>query len=105
MGQFADVTQYDSPLRYWVASRTRPGKKHLTELDAYGGIGKCTCEDFCMRHEPAVKRGEAAANPQSYRCRHLEHARDYLLQKLIAALVDQRRAAGVQDDPHESGRQ
>lgn len=104
MGQFAEIEQGDSPLRYWVRSRSRPGRRHLTELDAYGGIGKCACEDFSIRHEGAVRRGEADANPEAYRCWHLNHARDYLLQKVIAALVEQRRASGVHDDPHESGR-
>lgn len=104
MAKFAGIRQGDSPLRYWVKSRSRGGKEHLTELDAYGGIGKCECEDFTIRKEPAIRRGEAKSDPAPYRCWHLEHARDHLLQKVIEALVEQRRASGVHDDPHESGR-
>jgi hypothetical protein len=98
------IEQGDSPLRYHVPSETRTGRVHLVELDAYAGIGCCTCEDFQMRREPEIKKGNAKSNPPAFRCKHIEYAREHLLEKLITALVDQRRATGVSDDPHDSSR-
>ena len=56
---------YDHCLRYWVWSRTAPGKKYLVQLDAHlvGGVfmGLCTCKQFACRLEPLIRRGVTPA--------------------------------------------
>jgi hypothetical protein len=98
------IRQGDSPLRYFVPSESLPGVEYLVEVDAFGGIGCCTCKDFTCRRIANIKDGSAKSNPPAARCKHIEYARDHLLQKLIDALVEQRRSGGVQDDPHDSTR-
>lgn len=48
---------YDNVLRYWVPSRTTPGKKYLVQLDSYGANGECECPDFRMNFEKLLKQG------------------------------------------------
>lgn len=48
---------YDHCLRYWVWSRTVPGKKYLVQLDSYGANGECQCKNFECEKGPLLKRG------------------------------------------------
>lgn len=46
--------QYDSPLRYWVWSRTTE-EKYLVQFDMYDFNGFCTCADFGFNLEKFLK--------------------------------------------------
>lgn len=48
---------YDSALRWTVASRTNPGETYMVDLGAYGGEGRCACQDFSNRYEKYLQRG------------------------------------------------
>ena len=48
---------YDSAFRWLVPSNRNPEDKHLVELDAYKGNGRCVCEHFTIRCEPLIKIG------------------------------------------------
>lgn len=50
-------TPYDSALRYWVWSRTKPGVKYLVQLDSYDCNGECQCESFRFNFEKYLRRG------------------------------------------------
>jgi hypothetical protein len=80
---------FDHPLRWFVASYTRPGKSYLVQLDSFGFNGECQCEDFEIRFAPLLLRGitpeEAIAGGlvelrnearprDALRCRHIVDA-------------------------------
>lgn len=52
--------KWDGTLRYIVTSRTRPGVKHVCELEHYAFNGICSCEHFTMNLEKYLKRGMTA---------------------------------------------
>jgi hypothetical protein len=76
----------DNPLRWGVTSRSRPEITHLVELDAFGGIGTCSCEHFQFRIAPDLREGQRIG---SSRCSHILVARaaftDAMIQTLIRA--------------------
>lgn len=57
--KMSDVKK-DGSLRYIVTSRTRPGVKHLVELEHYNFNGICSCESFTMNLEKYLKKGMTA---------------------------------------------
>lgn len=75
------VRTYDCPLRFFVASRSR-GKNHKCEVTRILGPiehicdfteeqfphGRCSCEDFQIRVESYLVRGQ---EPEKRRCWHL----------------------------------
>lgn len=54
---FSDVEAFDNSFRWWVRSRTNPGKRWLTDLSNYGGHGRCSCPDFEKHFEKFLSRG------------------------------------------------
>jgi hypothetical protein len=48
---------FDSPTRWLVESRSKPGEVYLIELLSYRGNGSCTCMSFVTRMEPLLARG------------------------------------------------
>ena len=66
-----------------VASASVAGYAHLVDVTAYGGAGKCDCEDFRCRHEPVISAcppGSLAAPP---RCRHIVAAREFIADCVV----------------------
>lgn len=48
---------FDDPLRLWVPSRTKKGKKYLVQLDSFSANGECQCKDFSCRFQALLKQG------------------------------------------------
>jgi hypothetical protein len=78
------VEPYDTTLRFFVASDSRPDERHLVDLGENFPLGKCMCEQFSFRVQPIIDKGQTVA--VSMRCKHIEAAREYLLAKLILEL-------------------
>lgn len=76
------------PLRYYVLSRSRIGTKLLVDLQECGFNGACSCEDFQMRHLPAMREDRREKRPmRKRRCWHIKQALYYhaeLCARLIA---------------------
>lgn len=85
------VRPFDGPLRFLVASNTRPEIEHVAELDTYDGLGRCSCEHFEFRSEPLASRG---AREAELRCRHIRAARTFL-RKLLAKKLENPRLAAL----------
>jgi hypothetical protein len=96
---------HDAPLRYLVPSNRNPQDKHLVELDAYKGNGRCDCEHFTMRCEPLVRRRvspfEAVGKgliklkvnrhvQDALRCEHILTARAQFVDDVLAAIAERR---------------
>lgn len=99
------IEPYDNPLRVLVSSETRPDIKHLVELDAYDGLGKCSCEAFSFRSEPLAnpQDGTPADRSPGLRCKHILAARDWLDLELARIELDEaeRLAATFSNEPPE----
>ena len=78
------VTRHDSPLRWSVSSASRPERIHLVELDANGGIGKCSCEHFEYRLQPKISEGCRVES--ATRCAHIITARKAFCDLMIQSL-------------------
>ena len=78
------IDQWDNPLRWRVPSSSRPKHSHIVELSAYGGNGKCLCEDFTIRYERELREGVSAGN--AHRCKHIKKARDGFCNLMIKAM-------------------
>jgi hypothetical protein len=65
---------FDHALRYWVASRTVPGKEYLVQFDSYGFNGECQCKDFAINFEPLLRQN---VGPESALAGGLVELRDY----------------------------
>ncbi len=61
-----------------VASASHPGRAHLVDVTAYGGAGKCDCEDFRCRHEPFIAASSHGALVEPPRCKHILAAREFI---------------------------
>lgn len=70
------------PFRFKVASRST-SQRWLVEIETYDGIGSCDCPGFRFYKQPKLEMGERDI---SLRCYHIERARDFLLDKLIAQI-------------------
>lgn len=53
---------YDDATRYWVPSRTVPGKEYLVQFTSYDVNGECQCKHFEIELLPLIKRGITAAD-------------------------------------------
>lgn len=80
------VEQYDSPLRYMVGSHSREEVKHLVEVNAFDGNGKCACEHFRFRCEPLLREG--AKPSEELRCHHINEAREHMLNNVISMIEE-----------------
>lgn len=97
------VKAFDSVLRVHVSSETRPEIEHLVELDAFDGLGRCSCEDFQFRSEPlaAPREGGPGDRSEGLRCKHIVAAREWLAREIeLAETADaERLAATFSNDP------
>lgn len=81
-------THPDGVLRWIVTSRTRPEIEHLVDLDAFGGVGRCSCEHFEFRIAPGLRDGQRIG---AHRCSHILVARGAFTDAMIQSLVKIRR--------------
>ncbi len=86
--------RFDSPLRYQVDSHTRGETKHLVEIDAYDGAGKCSCEHFTFRLEPLLKQGNITPSDAT-RCHHIVEAREVFTDEVIKLIKQQQETNGT----------
>lgn len=81
-----EARRHDNLLRWRVTSATRANIEHLVELNANGGLGRCTCEHFEYRLQPKINEGNRCE--ATTRCSHIIVARkaftDCLIQFLAA---------------------
>lgn len=83
------------PLRYLVHSSSQPGAKHLVDLAAYNGFGRCMCSDFATRKNPKLRDG---ARPGGFlECKHLRKARRFLAIEVAQQIIKQRQWAANQN--------
>ena len=62
------------PTRFYVSSKSHPGKEHLVDIAAHNGCGQCACirwETVCW---PIIRDTKHLAPGK--RCRHLKAARE-----------------------------
>lgn len=81
------VRRYDSPLRYFVGSASRPNTEHLVELDAFHGNGACQCENFDFNMRPILERRRHDHRNPPIRCKHIKAAREFLADDIIRRLT------------------
>lgn len=79
--------RHDTLLRWRVTSSTRPEIEHAVELDANGGLGKCSCEHFEFRLQPKINEGNRCES--ATRCSHIIVARKAFTDCLIQFLADE----------------
>lgn len=73
-----------------AGSRSRGSTWHQMDLEAYGLNGRCDCENFQFQHEPLVRRMQRPrVNDEitPHRCKHLEVARELLLNIFLSKLA------------------
>lgn len=70
-----NVTPDNSRGRFWVDSRSEAGHSHLVDLTAHNGTGKCGCDQWKFRCQPAIKDGKTK------RCSHIDACRDFIADK------------------------
>jgi len=79
------------PLWYEVESHSQK-ENHEVHLDANGGNGECSCEDFTFTCSENLKKnplewveyGEPGnANPKRTMCKHIKAARRYLVDNTL----------------------
>ena len=78
------------PFRFHVASESEPAYPHLVDLEAFDGVGQCSCEDFVYRKQSRLERGERGAE---YRCGHILAAREFLIDKQLSNRERLRKSA------------
>lgn len=85
-----------NPFVFQVGSSNRPDVLHRVDLTENSGIGKCSCEHFEFRIQPAIDQGgHRTGHP--VRCRHIVAARDACLDNVI------QRWMAAQDEVVEAG--
>lgn len=87
------ATKYDNALRYQVDSDSREDVKHLVEIDAFEGNGRCSCEHFTFALEKLTRLPGFEPSNAS-RCRHILEARDAMLDEVIALIKGQQKKNG-----------
>lgn len=88
-----EVLPYDGVFRCLVRSAKNPKRTYLVDLEAYGGVGKCTCHHFEFRLEPRLSRlppAERRTNPSRWYCKHLKAARHVRALELLDAIMAMR---------------
>lgn len=86
---------YEAPFRWLVPSGSRPGEKHLVELDAYGVNGRCSCPDFTCRHEPGLRADPRTGGVDRTRCKHIRLVRSHFLDQIIRQMRNGLAALGL----------
>ena len=76
------------PFRFQVSSESRDGLWFLVDLQANRFNGFCGCEDFQARRGVILRDHDGARSPLS-RCKHIQSARDYLLDRFLERLAEQ----------------
>ena len=67
---------------YRCRSESHPDTAYDVDLSAYGGLGRCSCDDFVCRRKP---RWDGVRKPyDSLRCKHLRRTRNFVLDQIIA---------------------
>lgn len=96
-----EATVRDGPLVWTVSSRSRPEIQHLVDLEAFGGIGTCSCEHFQFRIAPDLREGRREG---ARRCGHILVARaaftDAMIQTLVRAKQERQPEAPPGICPH-----
>jgi hypothetical protein len=75
--------QFDTPLRWFVASRSRGknGVEHLVDLAGYDGNGVCSCEHFTFSLDRKLQQSKKPSDET--RCFHIIEARKALADLVI----------------------
>jgi hypothetical protein len=68
-------------LVFEVESASREDFWHRVELDAYGGNGKCGCENFAFNMEAYLSRG--ALPSERYECNHIHAAKRFFTFEML----------------------
>jgi hypothetical protein len=76
------VEPYDNPLRFLVASESDNDIKYLVDIGENDAFGKCTCQHFDFRIQPAIN-----SSTRTIRCKHITKAREFFLDNLIKRMV------------------
>lgn len=92
MPQPLEVLPYDGVFRCHV--RSEKGKRlYLVDLEAYQGVGWCSCHDFACRKQPGIERltpNERRATGTKYQCKHILAARCLRGEQLLSEIIKQR---------------
>ncbi len=85
--------RYDTALRWFVQSRSRPMVEHLVDLEDYNGVGSCQCENFrfVLKKLAQEMTKRRLAPTDDARCFHIKEARAALADLLITAKAQERR--------------
>ena len=76
------------PLRYRVASSSRPELPYVVDLLENHGSGACRCPDFLCRREPNIKKGKPLYTSLTT-CKHVRLAREYFTNTTLRTIADQ----------------
>jgi hypothetical protein len=84
-----NVAPHEGFFRFLVASTSRPGHQHLVDLSEFGGIGRCSCEEWTYRISPRITGGEVPVDlfDPLFTCTHLRAAREYLFDEMFWRLM------------------
>jgi hypothetical protein len=85
---------YDGIGRFTVPSASKPSERHMVDLLALNGNGRCSCEDFTCRKGPLLASGFPMGDKT--RCKHIKSARDLFLDTVIRQLL-KTHTAGKED--------
>ena len=69
------------PGRFSVESWSDPRHPHTVDLLEHGTVGECSCPRWSTHTWPLIRDGKTVL--PSDRCRHINAAREYLLNLLI----------------------
>ncbi len=78
------VEPHDHVLRFLVASDSQTDVKHLVDLGAFNGNGRCSCQHFEFRILPELEAGKVAG-----KCKHVQACREYLADEVIERVLAQ----------------
>lgn len=85
------VKPHDGLTRFLVQSERLDdqGKavEYLVDVVALWGLGKCSCEYFSYRLEPAIQGPIPLQLRDDSRCKHLKSARACLANELLEAMI------------------
>lgn len=85
------IKPFDGLTRYLVRSDVNPQNEYLVDLDAYWGIGKCSCAHHTYRMAPELERpgmkSKALKIPDQFRCKHITLCRQLLGNELVNTLT------------------
>lgn len=82
---------HGEPYRFHVTSSREGHEPYLVDVSEHNGIGQCGCYNWQYRLAPKIAAGERLF------CKHVEAAREYLLDRIIAEhLRQEKRHKAVQ---------